>query len=576
MVTQITRSEDPTHLAERIDALEMRVACLEQSKLRPTSNIEPVADIQAIRPNQPAVQAESSQMSGVLTVVGKALLGIAGAYVLRALSGSGIVPRALVAALAATYALGWLVAAARTVSRQRWAGVLYAITSILIFAPMLWEMTLRFRVMPPLAAAGVLAAYACAATVLSYRAECSPVFSTAHAGCALTALALAVGTHDMTPFSAILLTMLAVCNFSSVSSRVAASRIVVAIAADLSVWSLLFTYRTPAETRADYPSLSLWILLAAPLLLFAIQAATVAIHTGFAACSITVFEVFQSMVTLLLAACGIAWFLPGPSQIFLGAFYLSLSSICYGAAFARFRHLAEQRNVRVFTLWAGALLIGGFYLSAPSAPASAWPPASVWLGAAAVAAMLLSRGLQSAALAIHAVSFVVLGAAFSGLLQFSARAVAGGMPSTPPWPVFAMAVCALLLFAASRESDGEPWPNQFLNLIPALLAAFVVTAFLTLAAVDLAALVLTPDVFHIALIRTLALCFIAMGLAFGGARLGREQTIRVAYAAMYFVAAKLLFEDLRHGRMEFIAGSICLVAVTFIAVPRLAKHRRAS
>jgi hypothetical protein len=46
---------------------------------------------------------------------------------------------------------------------------------------------------------------------------------------------------------------------------------------------------------------------------------------------------------------------------------------------------------------------------------------------------------------------------------------------------------------------------------------------------------------------------------------------RIAYAALAFVAAKLLFEDLRHGRMEFIAASIFLFAVTLLGVPRLAR-----
>ena len=46
---------------------------------------------------------------------------------------------------------------------------------------------------------------------------------------------------------------------------------------------------------------------------------------------------------------------------------------------------------------------------------------------------------------------------------------------------------------------------------------------------------------------------------------------RIAYAALAFLAAKMLFEDLRHGRMEFIAASFFLFAITLIGVPRLAR-----
>jgi predicted tellurium resistance membrane protein TerC len=45
----------------------------------------------------------------------------------------------------------------------------------------------------------------------------------------------------------------------------------------------------------------------------------------------------------------------------------------------------------------------------------------------------------------------------------------------------------------------------------------------------------------------------------------------LAYGALAFLAAKLLFEDLRHGHMEFIAASIFVFAITLIAVPRLVR-----
>jgi hypothetical protein len=46
---------------------------------------------------------------------------------------------------------------------------------------------------------------------------------------------------------------------------------------------------------------------------------------------------------------------------------------------------------------------------------------------------------------------------------------------------------------------------------------------------------------------------------------------RIGYAALALVAAKLVFEDLRLGHLEFIAASIFLFAVTLIAVPRIAR-----
>jgi hypothetical protein len=614
MTTQITHSEGLDQLAERICALEKRVSCLELSNLElsklehsnpeianpelsnreqtPTSAVEPATDLPALQPNPTTEGAESSQISGALTVGGKALLGIAGAYFLRALSGSsvmssgsGLVPRSLVAAIAVAYALAWLVAAARTSPIHRFAGVLYASTSALILAPMLWEMTLRFHVMPAWVAAVIVAAYACAATALAWRPERSHLLSAAYAGCALTALALLIGTRNMAPFTAILLTMLIVCEFSGNGLSPRTIRPVVAIAADLAVWTLLFIYRSPFDstnldstnlntstlgTNADYPPLSIAALLAAPLLLFAIQAASVAAHTGVAARKISVFESVQSMAALLLAACGIVWFLPASSGQILGTLCLALSAICYFAAFTRFRHAAEPRNFRVFSAWAGALFVCGLYMAAPQSVA--WP----LLACAAVIAVFLARRLKSLALEIHGVLFLAVAAGASGLVAFAFSAMAGQMPPPPAWPILVVAVCAPLVYAGARETAGEPWPKQLLHFIPAMLAGCTVAALLTRACIGLAALVFAPDVFHIALIRTVILCLAALTMAFGGARLGRLQMTRSAYAAIAFVAAKLLFEDLRHGHMAFIAASIGLVAVTLIAVPRLARRRRAA
>ena len=132
----------------------------------------------------------------------------------------------------------------------------------------------------------------------------------------------------------------------------------------------------------------------------------------------------------------------------------------------------------------------------------------------------------------------------------------------------------MLAYLSAAEKKGEDWRGQTLHLAAALLTAFALAAFLAIAGFDLIRLVLAPEAFHVALIRTVALCSLAFGLAVAGARLERTAMVRAAYAAVAFVAAKLVFEDLRHGHLEFTAASIFLVALTLIAVPRLTRGRR--
>ena len=92
-------------------------------------------------------------------MVGKAMLGIAGAYLLRAMAGSTTFPRAVVVPVALSYAAMWLVAATRVKTEEKFASIAYAGTSVLILIPMLWELTLRFNFFSAAMAAAVLGAF---------------------------------------------------------------------------------------------------------------------------------------------------------------------------------------------------------------------------------------------------------------------------------------------------------------------------------------------------------------------------------------------------------------------------------
>ena len=122
-------SEALKRLTTRLETLEQRVYALEH----PSEAIRSLPTPEPVPPHAPPV-AEFVQ-AGVFAVLGKALLGIAGAYLLRAVAESGTLPRLAVAAVAIVYALLWLVSASR--AKTWFASATYACTSALILAPML-------------------------------------------------------------------------------------------------------------------------------------------------------------------------------------------------------------------------------------------------------------------------------------------------------------------------------------------------------------------------------------------------------------------------------------------------------
>lgn len=553
-------------LSSRVEALEKRVHDLEHPSeaLAPPAIHLPVAQVGA----RDAEEAATEQASNVFPVLGRAMLGIAGAYVLRAIAESSLAPRQVSTAVAIAYAVAWLVWAAKAKSIAPFARAIYAATSALILAPMLWELTLRFNVLSPALTASVLGGFVVTATALGWRRDVAPVFWMAQVAAALTAVALSIAAHDLTPFLFALLLMVLLCEYAVAHDRGQSLRPLVAAVADVAIWALIFIYSGPQSARAGYPALGPATLLAPACLLFLINAASIAFKTALLQRKITVFETVQAMIAFLLAVSSVLFFAAETGAMVLGIACLLLSAACYTASFVLFRRAAEKRNFHVFAAWSAGLFLAGALWSLPPD----WMAAC--LGLAALAAIVLGVRLECMSLDLHGVVYLTFAAVASGLLEYAFRALAGPLPASPAWIIFVVSACAALCYAAGKERKGEAWQQQALHFVPALLAACAVAALLAQGLVRLAALLVTPDVFHVAFVRTLAVCTVAMALAFGGARWRRLEMTRIAYAALAFEAAKLLFEDLRLGRMEFIAASFFLFAVTLIGVPRLAHMGR--
>ena len=548
-------------LSSRVDQLEKRVYALEHVSEAAASAQEEIFGPAGLATDQiPDVEA-----SGVFPVLGKGLLGVAGAYILRALAESSSLPRFAVAAVAVVYAMAWLVWASWQKSSAKFAQVVYAGTSAVILAPMLWELTLHFKTFSPWTSAGIVGIYVALAALLFWKRDLAPVVWIGHCSAALVALSLGVATHALIPFIAILLLLVALWEYMAISGRGGATRQVVVLVCDVAIWALIYIYSGPANARADYPNVGLAALIAPACLLWAMNGVTLAIEVVFLRRTISVFEAIQAVAAFALAVSGVMYFTPGAGMAVFGIVCLILASACYAALFLRILPSEDRRNRIVFGFWSAALTLAGVAWTLPPAAAAAC------LGAGALVVIVIGVRREIAMLELHGLLFLVAAAVISKAPQYAFEELAGSVTAKPGLMLIAAGICSVLFYAASKERPGERWPLQILHLIPALLAAFALAALIVQALLGLAAFAFSLGVHHVALIRTFTLCAISAAFAFGGSRWGRLEMTRIAYATLAFVAAKLLFEDLRHGRMEFIAGSIFLFALTLIAVPRLVR-----
>src|SRR5215471_21316915 len=172
-----TPVDDSTSVLERLSAkveeLEARLSALEK---QPTATTHP-----PVRTESPAAISPTPydipslpRPGAALAVVGRVFVGMAGAYLLRALAESGAVSQLAVVAVALAYATAWL-AWAGVRAADGFARIASAITAVLILSPMLWEVTMRFHVLPPGAAAAILCTFASLATVLGWKRNLTPV-----------------------------------------------------------------------------------------------------------------------------------------------------------------------------------------------------------------------------------------------------------------------------------------------------------------------------------------------------------------------------------------------------------------
>ena len=558
--------ETIVQLAERLEALEKRVETLEHplATSQPSLLLEPETRATATSTGDP------SEGRNLFPVFGRALLGIAGAYLLRAVGESGLLPQFIAAWAGIAYAFAWLFAATHLRGKIRFTGTIYAFTSALILAPMLWELSLRFKILSGALTAVVLFFYAATALALAWKRDVVSVLRVSWVAAAGLSLVLAVASHDILPFVATLLALATLGEFAPDNHLSREIRVIVALLADLTIWILIFVYFNQQSALSDYPRLSKGVLLAPGALLLLIFAASVCLRTILRGNKITTFETIQTTIAFFLAAVSLADFGPSSSSMILGFVCLVLAAACYALVFTAFANVPEKRNGAVFAAWSTALLLCGCTLCFSP------PWAAALLGIAAVAAVAIARCDGHAIFVLYCALFLLAAAFASGSFRFAASALVGSPEGIPPAIVWLVAVCAVASYAAAKHRTGEPPTLQALHLVIAALAAGAILALLIQGLIALTALVVIPGAHHVALIRTLVLCIAVLVLAYGGANWRRLELTRLSYGMLALVGVKLFVEDLRHGHLGYIAGSIFLFAFTLIVSPRMVRTRQST
>jgi hypothetical protein len=555
-------------LSDKVAELEARLSALEQRPAAMGNFSAQSVSATAITPTL-LEQISLPRPAGALAAVGRVFLGVAGAYMLRALAESRVLPQLAVVAVALAYAVAWLVWAARSRAATGFARAASAVTAALILSPMLWELTLRFQILPPWATAAVLGGFVVLASALSWKSNLAAVVGLSTLAAAVTGLVLLVATHDPAPFMLALLVMALAAETAACRDRWLGLRTIVATAVDLGGLALILVYAWEGGVSGEYKPVAAALLMTMMAATFVIYAASTAFRIVILARKISIFEIAQTTIAFMLAATGILRLSQAAAPA-LGIFCLLAAAACYLAAFTRLSRLAQRRSYHVFATWSSALFLTGSFLVSPVSLRVAW------LAVAAVTAIATGIRWPRLTLSFHGAAFLAVAAFVSGMFEYAGTALAGGSsPTMPGWELAVAAGAAVVCYAIAARSlpDQDPWHERLLRLALATPAAVAIAALAVVPAAHAVALAMPMSPPLLAATHTLVACLVALALAFAGSRWKRIELVWLAYAFIAFSALKLLFEDLRSGTAGSIAASLFFYGMAWVLVPRLGRGR---
>jgi hypothetical protein len=540
-------------LQRRVDALERSGAPRLQSAPLPAGGVPRIPELEASIPGL-------AGMPNAVPVLGRAVLGLAGAYLLRALSETGSLPRAAVAFVAILYAFGWLIWSARSMWQNALAGTTYAVTASLILTPLLWESTVRFNALPPAATAAILTAFFAVGFALSWKREItapSPVAAVTAAASLATALVLMISTGDLLPFELAIVAIAAAVEAGATVGHGRNLRAMAALAADFALLLMIFLATRPGGWPEHYRPVPAGVCVALGAALLAIYAAGAAWQCVAKLHTIAVVEVVQISVAFVLAAGGALLVTGFQAAASVGGLCALGCAAAYFIAFTRFPK--ARRNRYVFAAWGLSLGLAACALILPALEAM------LVLSCAAVVALVTGARTRRPTLILHGNVYLLAAALAVSLPQRFMAAFTGETLQSAPAALWVIGIASGCCYAACLFAAREITPR--FSIVSALTLAASLASLLILALAPVLGAGNAPS--FLATFRTLVICGMALGLAFAGSHAKRRELIWISYAAIALGTVKLITEDFRHSRPAALAISLVIYGVLLILVPKL-------
>ena len=544
--------------------IEERVALLERA-----SAPQPVAETVPVPTWGEAPRAPQTDLTGVLTLIGRTFVVFAGAYLLRAPAETGSIDRTTGTVLGFGYAAAWTLVAYRIAPRRPLSATFFGASTVLIGVPLVWEATSRFALLTPEAGALALASTTALVFVVAWRRDMHALAWVATIAACVAGTLLLVVTGGALAFAAFFIALGVATLWLGYDRDWTMLRWIPALFADLAVVGL--AARALATPPRDQP----WQVMLLQLTLLVGYLGSIVIRTIVRGRDVVPFEAVQTAAMLFsgLAGAVLIAYRTGAGAVTLGPALLVLAAACYAVVFVDPRQ-GRGPNLYFYTSLALVFALAGVVhvLDGPSLGVG-WAALAVAVGWAGHRDGRRTFALHSVVyLAAAAVSSRLLASALVGLFA-SADAQWESVDAAAWLVALAVAVCWVL-------SKPMPVPGAAAGAGDGLRLTLAVFAFLSAAGIGVVVIRSMLPAGEVALhgpliatVRTGVIAAAALALAWlGGGPATREFGL-LLYPVLGWGALKLLFEDLRTSPPSLLVVAFALYGGALILGPRIAKAR---
>ncbi len=508
--------------------------------------------------------------------LGRMMLVLAGAYLLRALTEAGALAATLGVTAGVAYALSavWLTDRLARAGNRTGASLL-GTASALVAYPLLWETATRQQ-LPTAAAALCLALVTSLGLAAASRHRLTELGWLYVLGALVTATGLAWQSPSPALFGIEVVFLGAATAWFAYGRGWWGPRWPVAAAANALVLLLVALAIRQGEPLAGRPRPAHGPALALALLLPATYLATFCSQLLRRRRAAGPFEILQSLGCILAGVAGAALVLHADGRPLapLGAVVLLLGLAAQAAAFG----VVQRRRDGDWSLFYFAglgllLMMAGTALVLPPS----WL-AYVW-GALGIAAAAAGGRRDQWILRLHSVAYLAGAAVAAGLAGSALRALvwpaptAGGRPGTAALTVWLLAILGYALLTATRHRRAPAAWERLPRFLVAMIAIGGAAALVVLGLEGwLARWGLGSQAAVLAAVRSFVLAAAAVATAAASRRVRLRELGWFVGPALVLGGIKLLAEDVRHGTPASLFFGFACFGIALIVAPRLRRR----